>query len=328
MAVNNKSILVTGAPRSGTTWVGKMLAQVPSIFYIHEPFSVSDPPSKGICNIDFKYWFTYICSENEMKYYRAIKNTINLKYDWLGALKNIESIREWRLLPREWRLLRRDWRFLREEYHQVLGHHIQHSTLLIKDPIAVFSAAWLAERFKTRVVILIRHPAAFVSSIKKLNWDHPFEDFLKQDLMMKNILYPFQAEIEEFCFQKKSSFEQAILLWKLIYWQILNYRHKNPKNFIFIRHEDLSLDPVQGFKDIFSKLDLDFTEEVRAVIENFSASTNPRDPSAPVGSDATLKRNSKLNIWNWKKRLTYSEINKIRNQVEDISVCFYSNEEW
>ena len=35
--IDTKPILVTGSHRSGSTWVGKMLATSPSVNYIHEP---------------------------------------------------------------------------------------------------------------------------------------------------------------------------------------------------------------------------------------------------------------------------------------------------
>ena len=38
-----RHVLVTGAHRSGTTWVGRTLAHHPSCVYVHEPFNVSDP---------------------------------------------------------------------------------------------------------------------------------------------------------------------------------------------------------------------------------------------------------------------------------------------
>ena len=37
--VTGRPILVTGAHRSGTTWVGKMLALAPGVAYVHEPFN-------------------------------------------------------------------------------------------------------------------------------------------------------------------------------------------------------------------------------------------------------------------------------------------------
>ena len=43
LRVSGKPILVTGAHRSGTTWVGKMLALAPGVAYLHEPFSPTHP---------------------------------------------------------------------------------------------------------------------------------------------------------------------------------------------------------------------------------------------------------------------------------------------
>ena len=46
--MHTKPILVTGSHRSGTTWVGKMLAATGSVGYIHEPFNLKNRP--GICS--------------------------------------------------------------------------------------------------------------------------------------------------------------------------------------------------------------------------------------------------------------------------------------
>ena len=40
-------VLVTGSPRSGSTWVGNVLALAPGAGYIHEPFNRRHPP--GLC---------------------------------------------------------------------------------------------------------------------------------------------------------------------------------------------------------------------------------------------------------------------------------------
>lgn len=191
-------ILVTGFHRSGTTWVERMLAEAPSVVYIHEPFSVSDPPGRGICNIRFKNWFTYIHSENELGYYTAINNMVNLKYDLPGALVDARSIR--------------DLQNAYKEYQKFSAFRHQSARVLLKDPIAVFSSVWMAEKFNARVVILIRHPAAFISSIMKLKWEHPFDHFLRQQSMMKNLLHPFQSEIEEYSRERKPLFDKAIFI--------------------------------------------------------------------------------------------------------------------
>ena len=41
--------------------------------------------------------------------------------------------------------------------------------LVIKDPISALSSDWLARNFALEVVVLVRHPAAFAASLKRLN---------------------------------------------------------------------------------------------------------------------------------------------------------------
>ena len=55
LRVSVRPILVTGAHRSGTTWVGKMLALAPGVGYIHEPFSPATAP--GISGAPFDRYF-------------------------------------------------------------------------------------------------------------------------------------------------------------------------------------------------------------------------------------------------------------------------------
>ena len=310
---SHKPILVTGSHRSGTTWIGRMLAEAPSLLYIHEPFSVTDAPSRGICNTAFKYWFTYITRENETNFYKPIRNMIHLKYDLAGGLRTYRS--------------KEGLRELRREYLSFLQYRQKRAKVLIKDPMAFFSAEWLAERFDMDVVMVIRHPAAFVSSIKKLGWQHPFSHFLEQTALLRERMYPFSRELREYASKHQDLVDQAILLWKLIHYTMIQYQDVH-KNWIFVRHEDLSRNPVEGFYKLYGQLRLDYSKEVRRVIESYSGSANPIETDAPVGSEAILKRNSVANIWNWKKRLTASEIKKIKNEVEHISRNFYSAEDW
>jgi hypothetical protein len=313
LMTSKKPILVTGSHRSGSTWVGRMIAEAPKMIYIHEPFSVSDPPGRGICNAEFKYWFTYITRKNEAGFYQPLKNMLELRYDLVGALKSVKSVK--------------DVKHLKTEYGQFWKHCRQGSTPLIKDPIALFSSEWLAERFDTAVVVVIRHPAAFVSSIKKLNWPHPFSHFLEQPLLLQNVLHPFETELREYASSEHDLVDQAILLWRIIHYTISKYQNDH-KDWIFIRHEDLSLDPLHGFQNLFGQLNIEFSEHVKEVIELYSYSANPSDTDAPVGSENSLKRDSKLNMSNWKSRLTPLEIKKIRNKVEDISTAFYTDQDW
>ena len=68
-----RPILVTGAHRSGTTWVGAMLTLSPRIGLIHEPFSPITPP--GVSSAPFDRFFRYVTAENEGPYVEPFERT-------------------------------------------------------------------------------------------------------------------------------------------------------------------------------------------------------------------------------------------------------------
>ena len=310
---SHKPILVTGSHRSGTTWVGRMLAEAPSLLYIHEPFSVTHAPSRGICNTSFAHWYTSVTVHNEAGFTQPIRNMIDLKYDLQGGWQTYR--------------LRGSLRRFFREYLQFLLHGLRGSKVLIKDPMAFFSADWMAARFDMDVVMVIRHPAAFVSSIKKLNWRHPFSHFLEQPALMRDHLNCFADDIREYAAHEHDLIDEAILLWKLIHFRMIQYLQTHP-DWIFIRHEDLSRAPLEQFRQLYSRLGLEFTRHAQHVIERFSSPVNPGETDVMIGTDATLMRNSFSNIWNWKNRLTPPEIERIRYNTEHIWRAFYADEDW
>ena len=70
---------------------------------------------------------------------------------------------------------------------------------------------------------------------------------------------------------------------------------------------------------------LDLSKKIEHTIKKYSDSSNPVTSSK--GSQ-DIRRNSNEIIFNWKKQLTFSEIERIRTQVEDIACFFYSESEW
>lgn len=224
----NKPILVTGSHRSGTTWIGKMICLAPKVGYIHEPFHCGSK-----YGINAKYWFTYITQENESLYYKNIRGILNFNYDMFKMIKRIDSLKDIKSIIASQ---------IRYSYYRY-----RNARPLMKDPLAIFSAEWLAEKFDMDVVVMIRHPAAFVSSIKKLNWTHSFALFLEQQMLMKNHLYHFESEIEDCVKKQPDIIDQGILLWRIIYFMVNKYR-KTHKDWIFVRHEDIPRDPLVNLK--------------------------------------------------------------------------------
>jgi hypothetical protein len=306
-----KPILVTGSPRSGTTWVGRMLTASPQLYYIHEPFNPDHRPGYGICNVKFAHYQTYITEANEKKYLEPIRQMVEGKFNLSAAILNSRSLSD----------IRKAW----NQKKIIQDHSRKHMRPLIKDPIALMSAGWLARRFNVRVVVMIRHPAAFVASMKRLNFGFdPTRWALSQNLLLKDYLSPLEDELKRLRESGADSIGQNALLWKTAYFVVMKYRQEYP-DWIYIRHEDLSRDPLAGYQDLFKQLDLDFTDPVKARIADYS---NESNPSHSNGTEKLIKLNSRNVISQWKKVLSTREVIRIRKIVEEVSDFFYSDGDW
>jgi hypothetical protein len=302
MKKNRKTILVTGAHHSGTTWTGKVIAFDNSVSYIYEPFNLIS--RKGNFGGDFQYWFTYISDENEKDYQKHFERCLTFKYNYLQELKDISSFRD-------------IGRMSRDIFH-FFKSRVLSKRALLKDPIAIFSVEWLFKNFNIDVILLIRHPAAFVGSMKKGKSAHPFDHFLKQPILMKEHLQKYQSEIEAAANGEIDEIGKAILLWNIIYSMVVKYQTKYPA-WYFIKHEDLASEPKLGFKKIYSFLGLAFTTNIERKLEALTSAKS---------NHSYTKRDSKATIKTWKKRLTAQEVQRVKEGTKEIASYFYQEADW
>lgn len=300
-------ILVTGTHRSGTTWIGKMLAADSSTAYISEPLNVLHRP--GVFRAKVKHWYQYICDENQDDYLQAFRELLELDYHLWSEIRSIRSRRDFLRMGRDFLIF----------YNGLM----RGQRVLLKDPFAVFSTEWFAKCLNCKVVIAVRHPAAFVSSLKRLNWPFDFQDLLDQPLLMRDFLEPYRGQMEAAI--KDDVIGQSALLWNLIYRSVHTTVGRNP-GFLAVRHEDVSLDPVNSYRKLYDQLGLEFTPRVEKTILNSSSSDNPAEPSRK--NIYSVKLDSRANISNWKKRLEPDEIQRIRERTEEVSQLFYPDVEW
>jgi len=302
-------LLVTGAHRSSTTWVGKMLAANQHYTYVSEPLNVLH--RRGVMRKPVSRWYTYLNFENENQVLSGFYGTMALRYHLLEELSDLRSARDVGRMLRDWSSFTRGNR---------AGNQV-----ILKDPFAVFSADWFSKRLGCQVVVTVRHPAAFVSSLKRLNWPFQFEDLLEQPLLMRDWLEPFREDMHRAQKQPADIIYQASLLWRMIYHVVHQYSLQNPE-FHLIKHEDLSLNPEREFKALFEQLGVPFTDQVEEIIRKAS---NPDNP-AELSMDAvhSVKLDSRMNLKNWQKRLSPEEIEHIREWTEDVSRYFYTDEDW
>ncbi len=300
-------ILVTGTHRSGTTWVGKILAAEAMTAYISEPLNVLHRP--GVFHAKVKYWYQYICEDNEAEYLPAFRELLEFDYRLWDEIRSLRS--------------RKDFLRMGRDFFIFYNGLMRGQRALLKDPFAVFSTPWFAKRLNCKIVITVRHPAAFASSLKRLNWVFDFQDLLNQPLLMRDHLEPYRGEMQSI--PADDVIGQAALLWKLIYRSVHADRKQNP-DFIVVRHEDLSRDPVPCYRDLYSSLGLEFTPRIEKFILNSSSSENPIELSHKKVHG--FKLDSRANVSVWKKRLTVEEIDRIRKMTEEVAPLYYSDAEW
>lgn len=270
--------------------------------YISEPLNVLHRP--GVMRAPVRKWYTYITRENEADFLLAFQRTLALRYSLLAELTSLRSRHDLLRMGRDLAI------FLR-------GRILRHPALL-KDPFAVFSLPWFTERLNCRVVVTVRHPAGFASSLKRLNWPFDFKDLLDQPLLMRDHLEPFRADMERIA--DDDIIGQAALLWKMVYQVVHADREKHP-SILIVRHEDLSIDPVVGYAKVYESLGLAYPDRVQDVIRNSSSSENPSELSRKKVH--SVKLDSRANLDNWKKRLTAAEISCIRSMTEDVTSIYY-----
>jgi hypothetical protein len=304
-------ILVTGSHRSGTTWAGKMLANAPGTCYLHEPFKPGWSPPYVWTR--FEPYFFYISDHNARLHERDVRRTLRFTFSWRRYFAEAPSCAQAGRATSHW---------IRWTSRRLRGYRP-----IMKDPIALFSSLWLSERFGMDVVVMIRHPAAFVSSIKLRKWHFDFNDLLCQRELVRDLLAPFEGEIRALAARNDDLVEQAILQWRLFHHVIRGYQGRRP-DWQFVRHEDLSRDPVNRFRSMFHRLGLEFTPECERRVRESSDSANPTDATAEGRSTQWVKLNSAENVGNWRRRLSRDEIRRTREGTEDVSRHFYGDADW
>ena len=321
----NEPILITGSHRSGTTWVGNIIRNLPRIYYLHEPLTPNSI-TRGLFNTDI--WYKYYDPKKEYENIETILNELfsgsypfKAMFHFKNSLphtdyRNPNGINDGKIDLKYFK-----WRI--NAYIDSKRLNKKEIIPLIKDPIALTAAEWIYHKWNSKNVILIRHPAAFVSSLIRLNWRFNFENFTKQPDLIDRFLGPYRSQINN---PPKDFISEASLIWTCITKIIIDYQKLYP-NWLYIRHEDLSYDPINEFELLFKRLELSFSNKVKRFIQSTSSHSNPSEVSKKTKVHQ-LQRDSRKNIKNWKKRLSKDEIKLIRDKTEHLSNKFYLDKDW
>ena len=260
-----RAILVTGCPRSGTTWVGRVIGSASRARYSREPFiPIEQHPGT---KFRAKEWFEHLGrSDTERIDQLATLFTGNARpFAHLNRKAFFRDRIRWR-----WKELTR----IRGDVFNV-----------IKDPLAIMSAETLSNAFDARVVFMIRQPEFVVSSYLIRGWDFDMENFVER--MRRLGVFEDQDLDSAECSIPLEPIHRVSHMWRLLSCWARSMQERNPE-WVFCRHEDLILDPVQGFKKLCERIGIDFCRNQ----QRFLDSTNRESKPGASLPDALMVRRS------------------------------------
>lgn len=305
-------IYVTGVPRSGTTFVGKILSLPLEVDYIHEPFN----PQCGIVGLN--RWYPYVrptIDTEEMQTFHNIAKNI-FSYDF-----NFK-----RYIPKDDTWQRKTIKAIvgsrGKFYLRLAKANPFHTAAVIKDPIGNLLTEYLYHNFQVKPVIVVKHPLSFIASLKRVNWwiqtswitedqPHLVQDYFHEELDFVNREYT-------------SLLEGSAAYWRATYKVLLDRASKHP-DWQIITHEELSKSSVSVFQKLYEQLDLPWSEAVARKITRLTQGDR-NSTEARKGLTQDFNRNSKEIFEMRRNSLSLSERQAIYDIVKDVSSQIYSSE--
>lgn len=303
-------VFVTGTPRSGTTFVGTVLSAAMDVDYIHEPFN----PLSGIPGIN--EWYRYVrpsLDTEEMQRYHALTRKIfsyNLK------------LKTWVPPDDPWhKKVAKTFVGGRGPFYLRLAKlNPFHKAAVIKDPIGSLLSEYLYLHFGVKPVIVIKHPASFVASLKRVNWWPEPALLTEQPHLMKDY---FPGDHGSVTGNWSSPVLRAAVFWKMVHKVLLEQASKYP-DWQVLTHEHLSREPVAVFRDLYGALELPWRESVeRKIIELTQGSDSAE---ARRGAVQDFRRNSAEIFRVRRDSLSLEERKAIFDVVEDVALQVYPRE--
>lgn len=302
-----RGILVTGMSRSGTTWIGKMLAARRELAYLHEPTNVDC--AWQAWNVGLPHQFMYLTDADSDRYQARFERLLDLRPNW-------RSLALTKGHPARIRSTLEQVAFLRNARKEGRSP-------LIKDPLAVFASQWLAGRFDVGVVVAVRHPAAVASSRRRLGWRFDFGHLLRQGRLMDLLPSLHRSGLEVLnADSSRDILDESAMLWKLVYW-FVQEQLRAQEHHIVVRHEDLCRHPLGRFESLFQSLGLSFDRTASHAVRKHSSSVRSEPPSR-----TDVRRDSAASVGKWREELSTSEIARVRDRVGDVANLFYPGDEW
>lgn len=231
-------IIVAGSGRSGTTWLGNVIAGDDRRI-IFEPFECRRVPE---------------FAELGMRPYFPPSEALPQWQSKVAALFLGEIGNEWT-----------------DQDRNRLDPSRDSGGLVIKEIRANGMLAWLSSHFPCTIVYLVRHPYAVIASRMKQNWDTHIDAYLSQKRLVADFLSPFMATI----MSAQTAVQRHAVMWCLENLVPMRQRPQYP--WIFCRYEDLVAHPEAETARILGVLGLELTPSRRQALGELSRTCSSKE---------------------------------------------------
>jgi hypothetical protein len=302
-------LLVTGLPRSGTSWVGKMLEASGEVVYVNEPLNPRHPPghSPGVLDAEVTHQFQYIAADDDAEWRRAFGDTLRLRY---------HLFRELRRNHRPYDLGR-----CAKYLASFTAGRLKHRRALLDDPYAIFSTGWLAQTMDVRAVVLVRDPVAFVGSWRSLGWTIDFAELLDQPLLVRDHLGPYVERMRALV-GSPDWLARSALLWEATY-DVVDRAFGNLPGVNLVSYESLVQQPVERFAELYKTLGLTWTDGAEQQIREATTERPGAERGAMrwsgLSRTAFRPMGRATALTTYRERLTAEEIDRVRELTATVA---------
>lgn len=297
------TVLVTGAPRSGTTPVGQLLSMLPKSALLYEPMGLTGDkainlrfPIPGEPDFSLSDLSTFV---NRMR-----NLDMSFKSQRRPGHKGFSGMAA-RLIGS---------RSLISYYNAKLSIH-KRDTLIWKDPHGVFCAAAGAD-VGFRSIVSVRSPYAHAASFKRLGWVSPVSDIYARYCLAFGEI----SEFDDWCVRVgKTPYGSAALLWHLTHKPLVPLsREVNPSIYIF-NMERVAEDELVAYRALFDWLGEEMPRQVESkiIFRNRSKGDNVPNSTKVHNFNRTAAQANSY----WKTVLTKDEI----QLVEEINGSLWND---
>jgi len=299
------TIVIAGAPRSGTTWLMEILLNLQGYSYIFEPLNPIWYPESFSIGFQSR---TYIHPKTNWQAGEDyLKKIFSGSIVHLPIIENQVTDSIFEIKPR------------------ILFHQLFGNKLIVKSVNFTRLLPWIATTFPLRqIVLIIRHPCAVIASQLQTGLygyrpDHPpyFDIFPNHEDILREVKGIDDLDPSLINRLKKIKKQEEILAtaWCLDYYIPLSYHRPHPWNLVV--YEKLLKD---GEKEIFRLF-----EEIGEKKTPSSAYKHLRSPSMTTIKDKRrMVTQVEHQLSSWQKLLSSKQVERILTIVNDFGLSFYS----